>query len=144
NRQLVQAVSYARIVLEVAGAGGAAVAEAAPEATVRRERPEQEAREASRRVQPVLPVEPPPRFRERGEQQTVPGGDRLVVASGLRPTLPDLEQPRAQVGIELPADHRAPVLERVQELRRNALLLRPGEREPLDPVGVGVLRGGEA
>ena len=36
------------------------------------------------------------------------------------------------------------MLERLQQLRRHALLLRPGEREALDAVRVGVLRRGEA
>jgi len=46
--------------------------------------------------------------------------------------------------LALAAQDEAAVLERVQELGRHAFLPRPGERQPLDPVRVGVLRRGEA
>src|SRR5215213_10290707 len=81
---------------------------------------------------------------ERGEQQAVPRGDDLVVARRLRPAFALLEQPRAQLGIELTADDGAPVLERLQQLLRNALVGGPRECEPFDAVRVRVLRRREA
>ena len=55
-----------------------------------------------------------------------------------------LEQPRPHLLVELAAEDRAAVLERLEQLGRRALLLGPGERQALDALGVGVLRRGEA
>ena len=45
--------------------------------------------------------------------------------------------------VDIAADDRAAVLERLEQLGGSAFLLGPGERQPLDAVGVGVLRRGE-
>ena len=45
-----------------------------------------------------------------------------------------------KLGIELAADDRASVLERLEQLRGHALFLRPRVRQSLDAVRVGVLR----
>ena len=82
-------------------------------------------------------------LRERGEREPVPRRDHLVVEGGLRPPLANLEQPRPRPLVELAAQDRAAVLERLQQLRRRPLLRRPRVREPLHPVGVRVLRRGE-
>ena len=56
----------------------------------------------------------------------------------------DLEQPRAQLLVQLAAEHEAPVLERLEQLLGRALPRRPRVGQPLDALGVGVLRRGEA
>src|SRR6185312_5215960 len=88
-------------------------------------------------------LEPPAGFCERGKREPVPRGDRLVVEAGLRPALTLREEPRTQLVRQLAADHRAAVLERLQELRRNTLVLGPRVRETLDAVRIRVLRGRE-
>src|SRR5436190_23561355 len=94
------------VVLEVARAlGGAAAPEGPVEASVVRERAEQELAERAGRVQVVVAIESAGRFRERGEGETVPRGDRLVVPERLRALLADLEQPRALLLGQLPSDH---------------------------------------
>jgi hypothetical protein len=90
------------------------------------------------------PVEPPPRLREGRDRQAVPRGDDLVVTRRLGPLVAELEELRAQLWIELAANHASAVLEWLKELRRHTFVLRPGVRQPLDAVGVSVLRGGEA
>ena len=118
DMQLVEPVRDVRVVLEVAGPLRDAVSPGSVQPLAVGERAEQELGELARGVEPVVALEPPPRFRERGEHEPVPGGDRLVVAQRLRPLLPHREQPRALVVGELAAQDVAPVLEREQELRR--------------------------
>ena len=115
--ELEEPVRHVRVVVEVAGAARAALAVAAPKpAVVVGERAEQELPQPSGGVDPVRPLEPPPGFRERGEREPVPRRDRLVVAERLRALLSHLEEPRAQVLVELAADDRASVLERLEQL----------------------------
>ena len=117
--QLEQAVRDVRVVVEVARSARAPVAAAAPQAAVLAgERAEQELAEAARRVDPVGPLEPPAGLGERGEREPVPGRDRLVVAQRLRPLLALLEEPGTRLGVDVAADDRAAVLERLQQLRR--------------------------
>ena len=143
--ELEQPVRDVGVVVEVAGAARPAVAPASPQPTgVIRERAEQELAEPPGRVDPLRPVEPPPGFRERRERKPVPGRDRLVVAQRLRTLVADRQQPRACLLVDLAADDRAAVLEGREQLGRCALLLGPGERQPLDAVRVRVLRRGEA
>ena len=54
------------------------------------------------------------------------------------------KQALAGLLVELAAQHEAAVLERLEQLLGRALAGRPGEGQPLDAVGVGVLRRGEA
>ncbi len=74
----------------------------------------------------------------------------LVVAEGLWPPGPNLEQPAARILRHLAADHRAAILERLEPVgmrlaeRLFDLLGRPRVREALDAVRVRVLRRGEA
>ena len=143
--QLEQPVRDVRVVVEIAVPARAALAEAAPQPAVRsRERAEEEVAEPACRLDPVRPLEPPPGLRERREREPVPRRDRLVVAQRLRALLADREQPRTRRLVELAADDRAAVLERLEQLGGSAFLLGPGERQPLDAVRVGVLRRGEA
>ena len=101
-------------------------------------------------VEPVGPVEPPARLGEGSEHEPVPGGDRLVVAERLRPLLSHCEERRPLVAGQRAAQHETSVLERLQQRfasrpdRGLELLLRPGERQALDAVGVRILRGSEA
>ncbi len=53
-------------------------------------------------------------------------------------------QPLAGLLVELAAQDEAAVLERLEQFLRRAFARRPGERQPLDTVGVGVLRRREA
>jgi len=109
-----------------------------------RERPEQKLGQFACGQQEVGAVEPVARLRERGERQPVPGRDRLVVAERLRPPRAELEQPLPELLVQGAAQDRAAVLEWPQELGRDSLVGRPGEGQALDPVGVGILGGGEA
>ena len=137
--QLVEAVRDVRIVLEVGGILRAAVAERPPERVDGERLPE-----LGRGGEKVGAVEAPRPLREGREREPVPGRDDLVVEGRLRPVAANLEQPGARVVVQLAADDRPAVLERLQEPRRRALLDRPRVREPLDAVGVRVLRRGEA
>ena len=143
DMKLVEAVRNVRVVVEVPGAGGTAVA-VAPTQTARLSKA---ARAGSRRVRvpvdPVGTIQATSRLGERGERKAVPRGDRLVVQPGLRSDVPGIEQAFAQLRVELATDDRAAVLERLQELRRGRPLRRPRVRQSLDAVGVSVLRGGE-
>ena len=85
-----------------------------------------------------------PALRERGEHEPVPRRDRLVVARGFGRCSRSVEQPSARRLVELAAEDEAAVLERLQQLLRRAFARRPGERQPLDAVRVGVLRRREA
>ena len=126
--QLEQAVGDVRVVVQEAGPAGAAGAQAPTKPAFRGgQRAEQELAQPPRGLDPLRPLEPPPRLGERGEREPVPGGDRLVVAQRLRPLLAPLEEAPLQLGIELAADDRAAVLERLQQLGRHALLLGPRE-----------------
>src|SRR5205823_9257388 len=79
------------------------------------------------------------------EHQPVPRGDRLVVASGLWAPLSGLEELRTLLVRQLAADHEAAMLERLQQLVRTRHFVGcPGERQPLDPVRVRILRRREA
>ena len=139
--QLVQPVRDVGVVVEEAGVLRDAVAVGAVEAALgRRQRPEQELAEPPRRVEPVVALQAASGLGERGEREPVPGGDRLVVAQRLRPLLAPLEQLALQLRRQLAAQDEPSVLERLEELLRHALLGRPREREPLDAVGVRVLR----
>ena len=143
--ELEEPVRHVRVVVEIAGSAGAAIAVAAPKpAVVVGERAEQELPQRSSGVDPVGPLEAAPGFGECGERKPVPRRDRLVVTERLRALLSDLEEAGAQVLVELAADDRASVLERLQQLGRHALVLRPCERQPFDAVRVRVLRGCEA
>src|SRR5207237_6031170 len=82
-------------------------------AVLGRERAEQEGRELARRVEQILPVQPPPRLGQRREREPVPRGDHLVVAQRLRPLLAQLEDPRPRLRVELAANDGATVLERL-------------------------------
>ena len=137
--QLVEAVRDVRVVVEVAGAGRPALAVAAPQAALVRQRAEQELREPaavvsqssrSRRLAASASAASASPFHDAIALSSSPGCGRVAAL---------LEQPRAQLGIELAADDRATVLERLEQLRGHALLGRPRVREPLDAVGVGVL-----
>src|SRR5207249_2945051 len=107
-------------------------------------RAEQELGELDGRGDELRAVETPAGLGQRGEREAVPGRDRLVVAKRLRPALALLEETAPELGRDIAADDPAPVLERLEQLARNALLLRPREGEPLHALGVGVLRRGEA
>ena len=108
--ELVEPVREVRVVVEEAGAARLAVPEAALELVAGESGPSRNAATAA--VDVVRAVEPPPRLGERRDREPVPGGDHLVVAGRLRPRLAELEEPRPQLGVELAADHAAPVLER--------------------------------
>ena len=112
--------------------------------SARRKLAEQEVAEPLGRVAQCCRSSRRARLGERGERQPVPGGDRLVVAAGCGRCRALREQARAQLRVELAADDRAAVLERLEQLGGDALVLRPRVRQPLDAVGVGVLRRGEA
>src|SRR5579884_3664238 len=149
--QLVQAVGDVRVVVEVAGALGLAAAPGAVQpAPVGAQRPEQEGRQPGRHLEPVGPPELPSRLGEGGEQQAVPGGDRLVVPARLRPPGARLEQPLPLLCGQLAAQDGAAVLERLQQLLparpegRLQLLRGPGIGQALDALGVRVLGRGEA
>ena len=143
--QLEQAVRNVGVVLEVAGSLGPAGAERPVQpAFGGGERAEQELAERAGRVEVVGALEAAARLRQRREREPVPGRDRLVVPVGLRPLLAQLEEPAALLVGQCAADDETAVLERVQELLGHALLGRPREGQPLDPVGVRVLRRGEA
>ena len=64
--------------------------------------------------------------------------------SGFGRSLAERVQPLARLLVELAAQDEAAVLERLQQFLRRAFARRPRERQPLDTVGVGVLRRGEA
>ena len=88
-----------------------------------------------------------PRLGDGRESQAVPRGENLVVPERLRARVPELENVRTQPRIEDAAHDETLVLERLEQLRRNAgavgLVPRPRVCQPLDPVGVGVLSRGE-
>ena len=147
--ELEQAVRDVGVVVEEAAAADATVADAAQHAAVlAAQRPEQEAAELHGGVEPVASVEPPRGLRERREREAVPRCDRLVVAEGLGPLGAQREQPLLRRSVEIAAHDRAAVLERLEQRLIEPEFLplrgRPGVRQPLDAVGVGVLRGGEA
>ena len=114
--QLVEPVRDVRVVVEVAGARRPALPVAAPQAAVVRQRAEQELGQAAGGVEPVVALQAPRRLGECGQREPVPRRDRLVVEPGLRARPALLEQPRAQLRIELAADDRAAVLERLEQL----------------------------
>ena len=110
-----------------------------------RERPEQELPHAARGLEPVGALEPARALGERGEREPVPRGEHLVVEDRLRPSARARRAACARSsGSSSPRMIERPCSNGCEQLRRNALLLRPREREPLDAVRVGVLRGGEA
>src|SRR4029077_980512 len=98
----------------------------------RRERAEQKLREARRRLQASG-------LRERSERQSVPRGDRLVVAKGLRALGTNGEKTCPRLVVELAAEDGPAVLEGLEEVLRRSLTRRPRERQPFDTVGVGIL-----
>src|SRR5262249_50072449 len=115
--QLVQAVRDVRVVVEEAAPGGRARAPAAAQAPVLvAQRAEQEVGQTAGRLEEVAALEAAAGLRQRGEREAVPRRDHLVVAPGLRTALADLEQPHARLLVELAADDRAAVLERLQEV----------------------------
>ena len=88
--ELEQPVRDVRVVVEIAGSAGAAIAIAALEpAAVAGERTEEELAQRSSRVDPVGSLEAAPGFRQSGESEPVPRGDRLVVTQRLRTLFPD-------------------------------------------------------
>ena len=133
--ELVQAVREVRVVVEEPGAGRTPRSAGADDLAV-----DEQLGELDRLREHVVAVEHPPGFRQRGEREPVPRRDHLVVARRLRALLADCEQAGAQLVVELAAEDEAAVLERLQQLLGRALARRPGERQPLDAVGVRVLR----
>ena len=143
--QLEQSVSGVGVVGEVPRPFRDAVAPGAVQPAVAvRERTEQEVAEPRRGREPVRPADRAGARGERCEHQAVPRRDRLVVTQRLRPLLPNREEPLPRLVVELAADDEPPMLERLEQLVGRALVRRPGEREALDPVRVGILRRGEA
>src|SRR5207237_10113634 len=128
----------------VPGALGDAVSPRAVKAPVGcGERSEEELAESPRRLDPVGALERTAALGERAEGKTVPRRDRLVVAQRLRPLLALVEQPRPQLLVDLTAQDEPIVLEVMEQLVPDIVAPVPGERQPLDAVGVGVLRRGE-
>src|SRR5262249_42540627 len=143
--QLVEAVRNVGVVLQVAVVARTAGPPAAVEAGVRvRERAEQELPQLATSLDELGPSEAATRLRERRQRQAVPGRDRLVVAGRLETTLALLQEASPEILVELAAQDRAAVLERLEQLGRDALVGRPREGQPLDAFGVCVLRRGEA
>ena len=147
--ELEQPVRDVRVVVEEAAAADATVADAAQHAAVlAAQRPEQERRRAprrrraSRRARAGSRPRRAPRARGRSTMRspcrrgTAAAARRAARAASLRRS------------VELAAHDRAAVLERLEqrlvEPELLPLLGRPGVRQPLDAVGVGVLRGREA
>src|SRR6266540_5540680 len=145
NVQLVEAVGHVCVILEHTCVLRLARAPAAEKPPFRgRERAEEELRESTSSFEIVGSIAASARLRKRGQRKPVPRCDRLVVAERLRPQLTLVEEPCTGLGIELSTNDEATVLERLQELPRNVVGFGPRVRQPLDAVGVGVLRRGEA
>ena len=148
--QLVEAVRDVGVIVEEPGTAHAARAVAPGQPAAHRERPEQELRYPARSVHEVGAPEPPPGLGECCQGETVPRGDRLVVALRLRPPLPRLEQTGALVLGQPATQDRSPVLEGLEHLvapvaqHLAQLFGCPGERQPLDALRVRVLRRSEA
>ncbi len=143
--ELVEPVGDVGVIVEEADPAGAPGAAAAQEpALTVGERAEQELRDRPGLLDEVGPCKPPPRFRERRQGEPVPGRDRLVVERRLRAARAKLEQARASLRVQLAAQDETPVLEGLEQLLRSTFARRPRVGEALDPVGVRVLRGGEA
>ena len=138
--QLDQAVGDVGVVLEVAGSLRDAVAPRAVQAAVRRrERPEQELARARR------PASTPAGLRERGQHQPVPRRDRLVVARAASAAARAASNSRARVASS--SSPRSTKRPSSNGCSSSSGAPSPGaqrERQPLDAVGVGVLRRGEA
>src|SRR5262249_17273662 len=102
--QLVEAMRDVGVVVEEAGVLRDPAAIRAKEAAVRRrQRAEQELAETARGVQPGVVLVAHSSLRQRGEHETVPRRDRLVVAERLRPLLAAIEQLGLQLAWELAA-----------------------------------------
>src|SRR6185437_2622923 len=135
--ELVQAVRNVGVILEHARMLRLTCTPAAVEtALLSGKRSEQELAKRAGRVEVVVTPEPSPGLGESREREAVPGSDRLVVTQRLPAKFPLLEQPRAQLGVEGTADDETSVLERVQQLLRDVVLLRPCVGEPFDAVCV--------
>ena len=138
-----------RVVVEEARAAHPPVADAPEDAAVvGAQRPEQELAERPRASSQSSRSSRRAASESAARARPFQDGDRLVVAKRLRPLRADGEEPRLRLRVELAADDRAAVLERLEQRRVEAEPLpfgrRPGVREPLDAVGVGVLRRREA
>ena len=121
--KLVEPVRDVGVVLEEARVLGDAVPVGAVQASVgRRQRTEQELAESPRCGEPLVVSEARTGFGQRRQREAVPRRDRLVVAKRLRPLLPPLEQLRLQLGRQLAAQDEAAVLERLEELLRDAVV----------------------
>ena len=112
--QLVQTVGHVCVVLEHARVLGLTRTPRPEETTFGGgERPQDELCERPRRIEQIWTVEPTACFRECGKSESVPRGDRLVVAQWLRPPPALSEQAGARVGVDLASEDETTVLERV-------------------------------
>src|SRR5881275_2875355 len=143
--QLVQPVGHVRVVVQDAAVLGLPCAPRPEQPTLRRgERSEDELRQRLRGLEQIRALETTARFRERRERQSVPRGDRLVVAERLCTALTFGEQARPCVGVDLAAKDETTMLEGMQLLPWNAVLLRPRVRQAFEAIGVGILRRSKA
>ena len=140
--QLVEAVRDVGVVVEEARpARASARGGCGRGARSTRHRPEQELAERARLVDPVrrarAAARPRPAPPARGRSTRRSPCRRAPAAAARRATA---EQPRPRLRVERAAQDEAAVLERLEQLLGRALARRPGVGQPLDAVGVGVLR----